>query len=69
MLMYPAWGLKEMKRICEASNVLFIADEGRPSSIAAAQEAVRTGSRIGLLLQDDSNIEQPGPEQLRRRCD
>jgi ATP-dependent Lon protease len=39
---------------------------GRPSSIAAAQEAVRAGSRIGLLLQDDPNIEQPGPEQLRR---
>lgn len=38
----------------------------RPSSIAAAQEAVRTGSKIGLLLQDDPNIEQPGPEHLRR---
>src|SRR4029077_9402883 len=24
MLMYPAWVLKEMKRICEASKVLFI---------------------------------------------
>ena len=27
MLMYPGWVLKEMKRICETSNVLFIADE------------------------------------------
>src|SRR3979411_3063150 len=39
---------------------------GRPSSIAAAQEAARTGRRVGLLLQDDPNIEQPGPEHLRR---
>src|ERR1700676_5599371 len=39
---------------------------GRPSSIAAAQEAVRSGRKIGLLLQDDPNIEQPGPEHLRR---
>ena len=38
----------------------------RPSSIAAAQEAVRTGSKIGLLLQDDPDIERPGPEHLRR---
>ena len=27
MRMYPAWVLKEMKRICETSRVLFIADE------------------------------------------
>src|ERR1700682_6603518 len=39
---------------------------GRPSSIAAAQEAARTGRKVGLLLQDDPNIEQPGPEHLRR---
>jgi ATP-dependent Lon protease len=39
---------------------------GRPSSIAAAQEAVRSGRRVGLLLQDDPDIEQPGPEHLRR---
>src|ERR1700716_3010519 len=39
---------------------------GRPSSIAAAQEAVRSGRKVGLLLQDDPNIEQPGPENLRR---
>ncbi|MGY3505173.1 endopeptidase La [Bradyrhizobium sp. USDA 4471] len=38
----------------------------RPSSIAAVQEAVRGARRIGLLLQDDPNIEQPEPEQLRR---
>jgi ATP-dependent Lon protease len=39
---------------------------GRPSSILAAQEAVRTGRKVGLLLQDDPSIEQPGPEHLRR---
>jgi ATP-dependent Lon protease len=39
---------------------------GRPASIAAAQEAVRSGRKVGLLLQDDPNIEQPGPEHLRR---
>src|ERR1700704_2947492 len=39
---------------------------GRPSSIAAAQEAARSGRKIGLLLQDDPTIEQPGPEHLRR---
>jgi ATP-dependent Lon protease len=39
---------------------------GRPSSIAAAQEAVRSGRKVGLLLQDDPNVEQPGPDNLRR---
>src|ERR1700720_1608672 len=39
---------------------------GRPSSIAAAQEAVRSGRKVGLLLQNDPDIEQPGPEHLRR---
>src|ERR1700688_3925629 len=38
----------------------------RPSSIAAAQEAVRSGRKVGLLLQNDPGIEQPGPEHLRR---
>src|ERR1700687_1257132 len=39
---------------------------GRPAPIAAAQEAVRSGRKVGLLLQDDPEIEQPGPEHLRR---
>jgi ATP-dependent Lon protease len=39
---------------------------GRPASIAAAQEATRSGRKIGLLLQDDPAVEQPGPEPLRR---
>ena len=38
----------------------------RPSSVAAAQEAARSGRKVGLLLQDDPSIEQPGPEHLRR---
>ncbi|PDT64345.1 adenosylmethionine--8-amino-7-oxononanoate transaminase [Bradyrhizobium ottawaense] len=44
MLMYPAWMLKEMKRICEASDVLFIADEvmtgwGRTGTLFACEQA------------------------------
>ncbi|OSJ13520.1 adenosylmethionine--8-amino-7-oxononanoate transaminase [Bradyrhizobium canariense] len=44
MLMYPAWVLREMKRICEASDVFFIADEvmtgwGRTGSLFACEQA------------------------------
>ena len=44
MLMYPAWVLSEMKRICEASDVLFIADEvmtgwGRTGTLFACEQA------------------------------
>lgn len=44
MRMYPAWVLKEMKRICETSRVLFIADEvmtgwGRTGTIFACEQA------------------------------
>jgi adenosylmethionine-8-amino-7-oxononanoate aminotransferase len=44
MLMYPAWVLGEMKRICEAWNVLFIADEvmtgwGRTGTLFACEQA------------------------------
>ena len=44
MLMYPARVLKEMKRICEASGVLFIADEvmtgwGRTGTLFACEQA------------------------------
>jgi adenosylmethionine-8-amino-7-oxononanoate aminotransferase len=42
--MYPAWVLKEMKRICETSDVLFIADEvmtgwGRTGTLFACEQA------------------------------
>ena len=44
MLMYPAWVLKEMKRICEAAGVWFIADEvmtgwGRTGTVFACEQA------------------------------
>ncbi|WP_407180612.1 adenosylmethionine--8-amino-7-oxononanoate transaminase [Bradyrhizobium sp. STM 3562] len=44
MLMYPAWVLKEMKRICETHDVLFIADEvmtgwGRTGTLFACEQA------------------------------
>jgi ATP-dependent Lon protease len=37
---------------------------GREESIAAAQEAVRTGRKVGLLLQRDPTLEKPGPTDL-----
>ncbi|UFW53755.1 adenosylmethionine--8-amino-7-oxononanoate transaminase [Bradyrhizobium arachidis] len=44
MLMYPAWVLREMKRICEVSDVLFVADEimtgwGRTGTLFACEQA------------------------------
>ena len=44
MLMYPGWVLKEMKHICDASEVLFIADEvmtgwGRTGTLFACEQA------------------------------
>src|SRR6185437_11117215 len=37
---------------------------GREESIAAAQEAVRTGRKVGLLLQRDPTLEKPEPRDL-----
>src|SRR5487761_445313 len=44
MQMYPAWVLKEMERICQASDLLFIADEvmtgwGRTGTLFACEQA------------------------------
>jgi len=44
MLMYPAWVLREMKKICEISRVLFVADEvmtgwGRTGTLFACEQA------------------------------
>lgn len=39
---------------------------GRGASIAAAQEAARTEKPIGMLLQRDPAVEEPGPEDLYR---
>ena len=37
---------------------------GREESIAAAQEAVRTGRKVGLLLQRDAAVDKPAPADL-----
>jgi len=37
---------------------------GRPVSIAAAEEAARRGSRIGLVMQRDPAVDAPGPADL-----
>ena len=39
---------------------------GREESIAAAQEAVRSGRKVGLLLQRDAAVENPGVNDLYR---
>src|SRR5258708_13124192 len=39
---------------------------GRKSSIAAAQEAVRSQRMLGVILQTDPAVEKPTPEQLHR---
>jgi len=39
---------------------------GRPNSIAAAQEAIRAERPIGLILQRDPDLENPGPDDLYR---
>jgi ATP-dependent Lon protease len=37
---------------------------GRPASVAAAQEAVRTERPLGIILQTDPTLDDPKPEQL-----
>ena len=37
---------------------------GRPSSVAAAQEAVRTEKKVGFLLQRDPQTNEVKPEEL-----
>ena len=39
---------------------------GRPSSVAAAQEAVRGERPLGVLLQKDAEADEPTAEQLHR---
>src|SRR5215468_12293313 len=39
---------------------------GRPKSIAAAQQAVREQRQIGILLQRDPELGDPGPDDLYR---
>lgn len=38
----------------------------RPKSIAAAQQAVREQRQIGILLQRDAELNEPGPDELYR---
>src|SRR5262245_26586511 len=39
---------------------------GRAQSIAGAQAAAQTDKPVGVLLQTDSSIDTPAPEQLHR---
>ncbi|WP_163650247.1 endopeptidase La [Modicisalibacter sp. 'Wilcox'] len=39
---------------------------GRPRSVAAVQEAMKSGRSLGLLLQRDPSVEEPGPPDLYR---
>ncbi len=39
---------------------------GRPEAIAAAQQAVREQRQIGILLQRDAELNEPGPDDLHR---
>ena len=39
---------------------------GRPQAIAAAQQAVREQRQIGILLQRDAELDEPGPDDLYR---
>jgi ATP-dependent Lon protease len=39
---------------------------GRPKAIAAAQQAVREQRQIGILLQRDAELGEPGPDDLYR---
>jgi ATP-dependent Lon protease len=39
---------------------------GRPQAIAAAQQAVREQRQIGILLQRDAELGEPGPDDLYR---
>ncbi|MDP1584625.1 MAG: endopeptidase La [Bradyrhizobium sp.] len=47
-------------------GVVFPITIGRPQSVAAAQQAVREQRPIGLLLQRDPELGEPGPEDLYR---
>src|SRR5256885_7362302 len=39
---------------------------GREESLAAAQEAVRSGKKVGLLLQHDAAVEKPTSHDLNQ---
>src|SRR5688572_6886028 len=39
---------------------------GRPGSVAAAQQAIREGRQIGVLMQRDPQVEEPSAVDLHR---
>jgi ATP-dependent Lon protease len=47
-------------------GVVFPLTIGRPQSIAAAQEAVRTQRQVGIVMQRDPEQDQPAPIDLHR---
>ncbi|WGS29191.1 endopeptidase La [Bradyrhizobium sp. ISRA464] len=47
-------------------NVIVPITIGRAKSIAAAQQAVREQRQIGILLQRDAEVDDPGPDDLYR---
>ena len=47
-------------------GVVFPLTIGRPMSIAAAQEAVRTQRQVGIVMQRDPEQDQPAPIDLHR---
>src|SRR6202051_5060311 len=40
----------------------------RPKSIAAAQQALRAQRPVGILLQRNTEVDDPGPDDLYRVC-
>jgi ATP-dependent Lon protease len=53
-----------MRNVVLFPGVVLPVTLGREESIAAAQEAVRTGRKVGLLLQRDPSVEKPKPTDL-----
>jgi ATP-dependent Lon protease len=47
-------------------NVIFPITLAQPKAIAAAQQAVREQRQIGILLQRDAELSEPGPDDLYR---
>ena len=47
-------------------NVIFPITIAQPKAIAAAQQAVREQRQIGILLQRDADVSEPGPDDLYR---
>ncbi|MDX1607439.1 MAG: LON peptidase substrate-binding domain-containing protein, partial [Candidatus Competibacterales bacterium] len=47
-------------------NVVLPVGIGREKSIAAAREALESGRKVGLLLQRDPAVDDPGPDDLYR---